>query len=79
MCTIKDEQTVQVCDVAIGRVRERLQEVFGDTIHYTTVHGQGTLVQAPSTVDSARFQSATREAIAEAQDAFTSGSSQEYS
>lgn len=67
MCTFKDEQTVQVCDVAIGQVRERLQEVFGETVQYTTVNGQGTLVQAPSTVDAAQFQSVTREAIAQAQ------------
>ncbi len=67
MCTFKDEQTVQVCDVAIGRVRERLQEVFGETVQYTTVNGQGTLVQAPSTVDAAQFQSVTREAIEEVQ------------
>ncbi len=79
MCTFKDEQTVQVCDVAIVHVRERLQELFGDTIHYTTVHGQGTLVHAPSTVDSAWFQSTTREAIVEAQGSSTSRSSQESS
>jgi hypothetical protein len=69
MCIFKDEQTVQVCDVAIGYVRERLQEAFGNDIQYTTVPGQGTLVQAPSTVDSDRFQLAAREAIAQAQGA----------
>jgi hypothetical protein len=68
MCTFKDEQTVMVCDVAIGQVRERLQETFGEAVQYTTVDGQGTLVQAPPTVDSARFQSVTREAIAASQD-----------
>jgi hypothetical protein len=73
MCTFKDEQTIQVCDVAIGYVRERLHETFGEVIHYTTVEGQGTLVQAPSTVDPARFQSATREAIAQAQNAERNG------
>lgn len=78
MCTFKDEQTVMVCDVAIGQVRERLQEAFGETVQYTTVNGQGTLVQIPSTVDTARFQSATREAIEEAQSTRSqSGSSQE--
>jgi hypothetical protein len=68
MCTFKDEQTVMVCDVAIGHVRERLQETFGEAVHYTSVDGKGTLVQAASTVDSARFQAITREAIATAQD-----------
>jgi hypothetical protein len=68
MCTFKDEQTVMVCDVAIGQVRERLQETFGDAIEYVAVDGKGTLVQAPSTVDSVQFQAVTREAIAASQD-----------
>jgi hypothetical protein len=68
MCTFKDEQTVMVCDVAIGRVREYLQETFGEGVQYTTVDGKGTLVQAPPTIDAARFQSVTREAIAASQD-----------
>lgn len=67
MCTFKDEQTVMVCDVAIGQVRERLQEAFGEAIQYTTVHGKGTLVQASSTTDATRFQAVTREAIAASQ------------
>lgn len=67
MCPFKDEQTVQVCDVAIDRVRERLQEAFGEAVEYTAVNGQGTLVQASPTVDPAQFQSVTREAIAQAQ------------
>jgi hypothetical protein len=78
MCTFKDERTVQVCDVAIGYVRERLQEAFGDEIQYTTVPGQGTLVQVPSTVDAAQFQSLTREVIVEAQGTSTSRSAQEH-
>lgn len=67
MCTFRDNQTVMVCDVTIGRVRERLQETFGEAIQYTAVHGTGTLVQAPSTIDSAQFQAVTREAIEDAQ------------
>ena len=78
MCTFKDEQTVMVCDVAIDQVRERLQEVFGETVQYTTVNGQGTLVQALPTVDATRFQATTREAITQAQNAvLPSHSSQE--
>jgi hypothetical protein len=68
MCTFQDEQTVMVCDVAIGRVREYLQETFGEEVQYTTVNGKGTLVQASPTIDSAHFQSVTREAIAASQD-----------
>lgn len=69
MCTFKNEQTVMVCEVAIGRVRERLQEVFGETVQYTPVEdGQATLVHALPTIDSARFQAVAREAIAAVQD-----------
>lgn len=67
MCTFKDERTVMICDVALGQVRERLQETFGEAVQYTTVEGRGTQVQASSTVNTAQFQAVTREAIAEAQ------------
>ena len=67
MCTFKDEQTVMVCDVAIGQVRKRLQETFGEAVQYTHVDGKGTLVQASSTIDSTQFQAVTREAIAASQ------------
>ncbi len=67
MCTFKDEHIVMVCDVAIGQVRQRLQEAFGEAVQYTTVDGKGTLVQARSQVDAVQFQSLTREAIAASQ------------
>jgi hypothetical protein len=67
MCTFKDQQTVLVCDVAIGQVRERLTAAFGEIIQYTPIEGQGTLVQASSGVTSEQFQSLTRAAIAQAQ------------
>ena len=57
-----------VCDVAMSRVREYLQEPFGEEIQYPTVDGKGTLVQASSPIDFVRFQSVTREAIAASQD-----------
>lgn len=71
MCTLHDQQAILVCDVAIGRVREHLQEAFGEAIQYTTVDGQGTLVQAQPTVDPEQFQACAREAIAAAQDTST--------
>lgn len=78
MCTFKDEQTVLVCDVAIGLVRKRLQQAFGEAIQYTTVDGKGTLVQASSTTDAAQFQAVTREGIVQAQNTmFPSHSTQE--
>ena len=67
MCTFKDQQTVLVCDVAIGQVRERLTAAFGETIRYTPIDGQGTLVQAPDDMASEQFQELTRAAIAKAQ------------
>lgn len=71
MCTFKDHQTVLVCDVAIGQVRERLTAAFGETIQYTPIDGQGTLVQAQSRVASEQFQELTRAAIAQAQQTVT--------
>src|SRR5579862_1258074 len=67
MCTFQDPQTVLVCDVAIGQVRERLTATFGESIQYTPIEGQGTLVQAPSDVASEQFQALTRAAITQAQ------------
>ena len=68
MCTFQDQQTVLVCDVAIGQVRERLKSAFGEAVQYTTVDGQGTLVQAPSAIDLEHFQATLRETIAAAQE-----------
>jgi hypothetical protein len=67
MCTFKDQQTVLVCDVAIGQVRAQLTAAFGETMQYTPIDGQGTLVQAPTDVASEQFQALTRAAIAQAQ------------
>lgn len=67
MCTFQDEHMVLVCPVAIDQVRARLHEAFGNRVRYTTSEEQGTLVQVPPNVDSARFQALAREAIAAAQ------------
>ncbi len=67
MCTFKDEQTVMVCDAAIGQVRERLQAAFGEAVQYTRISEKGTLVQVQPTTDVERFQAVAREAIAAAQ------------
>lgn len=68
MCTFQDEQTVLVCDVAIGHVRKAIDAAFGDAVQYTTMKGQGTLVEATHAVDVEQFQTLTRAAIAAAQD-----------
>lgn len=68
MCTFKDEHTVLVCDVAISHVRETVDAVFGNAVHYTMVEGQGTLVEVNPTVDAEQFHALTRTAIAVAQD-----------
>lgn len=67
MCTFKDQQHVLVCDVAIGQVRASLTAVFGEAIRYTSVEGQGTLVQAPPSVAGEPFLALTRAAIDQAQ------------
>lgn len=67
MCTFQNEHTVLVCPVAIDQVRAHLHEAFGNRVQYTPNEEQGTLVQVPPDVDSARFQAVTRAAIAAAQ------------
>lgn len=67
MCTFKNEKTVVVCDLAIHRVREALTAAFGDAIEITPVEGQGTRVEARSSVDQAAFQAVARAVIAAAQ------------
>ena len=67
MCTFQDEHTVLVCDVAISHVRRTIDAAFGEAVQYSTLEGQGTLVEATPTVDAERFQKLTRTAIAEAQ------------
>jgi len=67
MCTFKDERTVMVCDVAIGRVKDALGEAFDAGVQYTVVDGEGTRVEAEHGVDAAEFIALSRSAIAQAQ------------
>ncbi|MFL5705327.1 MAG: hypothetical protein ACJ8AG_21200 [Ktedonobacteraceae bacterium] len=53
--------------MAIDQVRARLHEAFSEMVQ-STIDGQGILMHAPPTVDSARFQAVTHETIAVAQD-----------
>ncbi len=69
MCTFSDDRTVQVCDLAIGHVRDAMHETFGDTVRFTALEGGGTLVQADRDVDPDVFGERTRAAIAAAQTA----------
>ena len=61
MCTFRSDQEIMVCDIAIERVRARLQEA-AQRAQFTTVHGQGTLVRANGG-DTARFEDVVRAAI----------------
>lgn len=67
MCTTKSEREVMVCDVAIESVRQELQTSLGGGVRYTTVEGEGTLVEAEASADAERFQTAVQAAIAAAQ------------
>ena len=67
MCTFENKQSVLVCDIAIHQVREAVSVVFGDAIQYTSIIGQGTRVEAISSIDAEVFQDVTRAAIAAAQ------------
>jgi hypothetical protein len=66
MCTFKDERTVEVCDVAIARVKQELDAAFAGKIRYTHVDWQPTLVEAPADVDAEAFAARARSAIAAA-------------
>jgi hypothetical protein len=68
MCTFENERAVVVCDVAIRRVREVVNAVFGDVVQFTPITGQGTRVEVPPSVDEEVFQGVAREAIAAAQE-----------
>ncbi|HEY7123513.1 MAG TPA: hypothetical protein VH540_06140 [Ktedonobacterales bacterium] len=67
MGMFQDQQSVLVCDVAIGQVRQTLSRAFGEAVQYMTVKGQGTLVQAAACVASEQFQALTRAAIDQVQ------------
>ncbi|HEY8767240.1 MAG TPA: hypothetical protein VIP09_08270 [Dehalococcoidia bacterium] len=67
MCTFKNERTVQVCDVAIEKVRRTLAGAFGNDVSFTHVEGAGTLVKAAAPVDPEGFSRLAREAIASAE------------
>jgi hypothetical protein len=55
MCTFKNPRAAMVCDVAIGRVRHELDAVLTtEDVHYTSVDGQGTLVEATPETDAAQ-------------------------
>lgn len=58
---------MMVCDVAIGHVRRGMRAAFGDKVVYTTVEGQGTLVEAEGDVEAQRFTQLAQAAIARAQ------------
>ncbi len=67
MCTFHDDRTVEVCDVAIGRVRAELQAAFGERVRFTSRHGEPTLVEATADVDAGEFTGVARRAIDAAQ------------
>ena len=71
MCTFRGDRTVQVCDLAIGHVRETAKESFGDSVRCTPIEGGGTLVEADIDVDPEMFGERTRAAIAAAETAAT--------
>ncbi len=67
MCTFQNDRAVLVCDIAIERVRDDLDAAFPEEVRFTSVDGQGTLVEAAPTVDAQQFTERARAAIAAAQ------------
>jgi hypothetical protein len=67
MCTVENEHSVLVCDIAIQGVREAVSTAFGDSVQFTPAPGQGTRVEVAPTIDEETFQEVTRAAIVAAQ------------
>jgi len=67
MCTFKDDRTVEVCDVAIGRVRAELDQRFAGSVVYVQREGAPTLVLAGADLPASEFRSEAERAIAAAQ------------
>lgn len=67
MCTYENERSILVCDIAIHQVRVAVSTAFGDAVQFIPAPGQGTRVEAQSTIDEEAFQEVTRAAIATAQ------------
>jgi hypothetical protein len=64
VCTFRNDGRVMVCDVAIGDVKDLLTADLGETIKYTPVDGQGTLLEAAAAIDVNRFEELVRTGIA---------------
>ncbi len=73
MCTFRSDRAYVVCDVAIDRVRAELVAAFGEGLRFSGIRGEGTLIEAGSTVDKQRFIARARAAIAAAQEAPDNG------
>ena len=65
MCTFKADNEAMVCDVAIGKVRSRVEAEL-DGVEFTTVHGEGTLVHASDAADRTRFRALVQAGIDDA-------------
>jgi hypothetical protein len=60
MCTFLGERAAMVCDVAIPHVRDEVEGRIPGGVSFTVAHGEGTLVQADTTVDPQAFGEAVR-------------------
>ena len=69
MCTLEDDRTVQVCDIAIGSVRAELECKFAGSLTYVHRDGEPTRIVAGGGVSAAEFRSSAERAIARAQPA----------
>jgi hypothetical protein len=65
VCTFKADNEAMVCDVAIGKVRSRVEAEL-DGVEFTTVPGEGTLVHASSAADQSHFRALVQASIDDA-------------
>ena len=68
MCTFENKHSIVACDIAIQQVREAVSAAFVDGIRFTPIAGQGTRVEARSSIDEEAFQEVARSAIAASQE-----------
>lgn len=67
VCNFEDDRTVEVCDVAIVRVRAELDQRFAGSVVYVQREGAPTRVVAGPEVSASEFRSEAERAIASAQ------------
>jgi len=74
MCTFNGDREAKVCDVAIGSVKAALAAGLGDTVRYTHLEGEGTLIEMLGHASDVRlFEKLVKNGMAAAEQAHDPG------